>query len=165
MNHDNGRVRVLFVCMGNICRSPAAHGVMERLVEQRGLGHAVEIDSAGTLDYHEGELPDGRMRQAASSRGYNLTHRSRPIRSSDFHSFDYIVAMDRVNLSDMQPFTPKPPFKAEVSLLMEHHPDPPTEEVPDPYSHGASMFDHVMDLVEVACAALLDKIVARHHLA
>ena len=164
MSHPEKPVRVLFVCMGNICRSPAAHGVMEHLVKQRGLADVIQIDSAGTLDFHEGELPDARMRRAAADRGFELAHRSRPLQTNDFDEFDYIVAMDEVNLRDMQPFTPPRPHRAKVSLLMQHCAAPPCAEVPDPYSHGDMMFDHVMDLAEMACAGLLDKVAAQHEL-
>ena len=162
---DQPPIRVLFVCMGNICRSPTAHGVMEKLVRERGLEKLIEIDSAGTLDYHEGDLPDPRMRSAAKRKGHDLTHRSRPVKPEDFHNFDYVVAMDKVNLRDMKPFTPPLPFRAEISLLMDHLDDPPCTEVPDPYSHGATMFEYVVDVVEQGCEALLDKIVAQHSLA
>ncbi|PKO17566.1 phosphotyrosine protein phosphatase [candidate division BRC1 bacterium HGW-BRC1-1] len=162
--NDPHAVRILFVCMGNICRSPTAHGIMEELVRDRGLENRIEIDSAGTLDYHEGALPDARMRSAAERRGHKLTHRSRPVKPDDFHHFDYVVAMDNVNLRDMKPFMPDQPFRAKISLLMDHLADPPCAEVPDPYSHGATMFDYVVDVVEKGCEALLDEIVGRHQL-
>jgi protein-tyrosine phosphatase len=161
---ENGNVAVLFVCMGNICRSPAAHGVMESMVAARGLSDRVRIESAGTLDYHEGELPDGRMRDAAFRRGYVLDHRSRPVTSRDFHAFDYVVAMDFQNLHDLAEFTPRDGGRAKVSLLMSHCESAPKAEVPDPYLGGSSAFEHVLDLVEQGCAALLDEIQRAHAL-
>jgi protein-tyrosine phosphatase len=161
---ENSKVSVLFLCMGNICRSPAAHGVMETLVEQKGLADRIMVDSAGTLDYHEGELPDARMREAAARRGVDLTHRSRPLTARDFHSFDYLVAMDHQNLMDLEEFRPHGKSRAEVSLLMSHCDTPAMDEVPDPYLGGRAAFEQVLDLVDQGCGALLKTIRQRHGL-
>ena len=161
---ENHRVKVLFLCMGNICRSPAAHGVMESMVARSGLAGRILVDSAGTLDYHEGELPDQRMREVAARRGYDLTHRSRPLTARDFHDFDHIVAMDRQNLADLEEYRPHGKSRAEVTLLMSHCSDAPVEEVPDPYMGGRAGFEQVLDLAEQGCRALLDAIGRKHNL-
>ncbi len=164
MTKTNETVRVLFICMGNICRSPAAQGVMEKFVADRGLEERVVVDSAGTLDYHEGELADPRMRHAATRRGYELTHRSRPVRPHDFLEFDYVVAMDDANLEALERFRPGRNEKAVISLLLSHWDKAPRRDVPDPYYGGKEGFENVLDLVEGGCAALLDSIEARHGL-
>jgi protein-tyrosine phosphatase len=164
MKSPNKRVAILFVCMGNICRSPAAHGAMEHLLGSRGLKDRVFVDSAGTIGYHEGSLPDPRMREAASRRGVALTHRARQVRHEDFARFDYILAMDGDNLRclrEMAAHTP-PPDHCRVGLFLDHLPQAPLREVPDPYYGGPEGFDLVLDLVEQGCAALLDEIGTTH---
>ena len=100
--------RILFVCLGNICRSSSAEGIMRKLVDEAGLEDAFEIDSAGILSYHQGELPDSRMRAHAARRGYNLVHRSRPVRTDDFFNFDLIIGMDDRNIDDLKDRAPSP---------------------------------------------------------
>lgn len=159
-------VRVLFVCMGNICRSPAAEAVMKQMVRDRGLQDKIRIDSAGTLGYHAGNPSDPRMRAAGTKRGYIFDHLARQVRREDFFEFDYIVAMDRDNLEGLKGFSPvKENGRAEVSLLLEHCVEQGLCEVPDPYYGGPDGFEHVMDLVEAGCEALLARIVERHELA
>ena len=149
------KVRVLFVCMGNICRSPTAHGVFRGLVERVGLGEVVEVDSAGTHGYHIGEAPDLRAQRAAEQRGINLSDlRARQAKTADFLHFDYVLAMDRDNLQILSSLCPAGQEK-KLRLLMDFAPDLRTQEVPDPYYGGISGFDRVFDLVEAAAEGLL----------
>ena len=147
-------MKVLFVCLGNICRSPTAHGVMQKLVDDAGLASRVSIDSAGTGDWHVGELPDPRSREAALLRGYDLTHRARQVTADDFERFDLILAMDRSNLRHLKTM---PQGKARVDLLRAFDPSAPAgAEVPDPYSGGGEDFERVLDICESACAGVLE---------
>ena len=136
--------RILFVCLGNICRSSSAEGV---------------IDSAGILSYHRGELPDSRMRAHAIRRGYELTHRSRPVQTEDFYNFDLIIGMDDRNIEDLKDRAPSPEEWKKIHCMTEFctrftHAD----HVPDPYYGGAEGFEYVLDLLEDACAGLLEYI-------
>ncbi len=155
------KIKVLFVCLGNICRSPAAEGVLQRLVEERKLSHRFEIDSAGTYSGHRGQLPDPRMRRHASRRGYNLTHRARPITIDDFEDFDIIVAMDESNRRTLMHLTASPEQQAKIVMMGDYivklraHYD----YVPDPYYEGAEGFELVLDLLEDACSNLLEEII------
>lgn len=153
--------RVLFVCLGNICRSPAAQGVMEDLLRERGLEGRVEVDSAGTGGWHTGQLPDPRMRAHARRRGLELTHRARKVRQSDFDDFDIIVAMDDANYDDLRELAPSPEAAAKVRKMaswLRHHPG--ADAIPDPYYDGAEGFENVLDLLQDACAGLLDELEA-----
>ena len=148
--------KILFVCLGNICRSSAAEGVMRRLVEEAGMGDRFEIDSAGILSYHRGELPDPRMRAHAARRGYRLTHRSRPVTTDDFLHFDLIIGMDARNMDDLRERAPSPEEWAKLRRMTDFalaHTD--ADHVPDPYYGGAEGFEYVLDLLEDACAGLL----------
>lgn len=157
-------VRVLFVCLGNICRSPTAHGVFEGLVQQQKLHRAIEVDSAGTGDWHLGEQPDKRSQSAAAARGYDLSHlRARLLTVEDFHKFDYILAMDNKNLADLQLMRPAG-SETEVELFLNFAESGNIEEVPDPYYGGDGGFEQVLDLVESASAGLLQSIKTRHKL-
>ena len=148
-------VKVLFVCLGNICRSPAAEGVMKKLAD----GLPVEIDSAGTADYHIGELPDSRMRSHAFKRGYNLLHHARQFDpSSDFERFDRIIAMDRSNLRHLQMMDRKNQYRDKLSMMTDYCQKMNITEVPDPYYEGAEGFEHVLDILEDACGGLLKKL-------
>lgn len=148
---------VLFVCLGNICRSPTAHGVFEGLVAQQSLAEMIRVDSAGTGSWHVGEAPDSRARAAAKSRGYSLEHlRARQVSKSDFDHFDYILAMDIKNLQDLQAMRPDG-FKGHLSLFLDFA-DASEKEVPDPYYGGEEGFSHVLDLVESASQGLLSAI-------
>lgn len=155
------KTKILFVCLGNICRSPAAEGVMQRLVEEHGLGDHFEIDSAGTYSGHHGQLPDPRMRRHASRRGYNLTHRARPIESDDFDYFDIIVAMDEGNRRNLMQLASSPQQQAKIVMMGDYivklraHYD----YVPDPYYEGAEGFELALDLLEDACGNLLNDII------
>ena len=154
------KIKILFVCLGNICRSPAAEGVMKRLVEDRNLSHLFEIDSAGTYSGHQGQLPDPRMRRHASRRGYDLTHRARPIGADDFEYFDIIVAMDESNRRTLMRLAASPEQEAKIVMMGDYivklraHYD----YVPDPYYEGAEGFELALDLLEDACGNLFDEI-------
>jgi protein-tyrosine phosphatase len=153
--------RVLFVCMGNICRSPTAEGVFKHLVEKRGLQGRVISDSAGTHDYHVGEPPDARAMQAAARRGYDLSSlRARQVAPCDFDAFDYLLAMDENNLTQLRKWAPKP-HAEKAQLFLEFSSLDPGGELPDPYYGGAAGFERVLDLVEDAAARLLDEIEKR----
>lgn len=147
--------KILFVCLGNICRSPMAEGVMLRLVKEAGLEDKYTIDSAGTAAYHEGELPDSRMREHASKRGYKLVHRSRPVRTEDFYDFDLILGMDDNNISNLKRLAPSPYEQQKIHRMTEYCTHYQTDHVPDPYYGGSSGFEYVIDLLEDACAGLL----------
>lgn len=161
--------RVLFVCLGNICRSPTAHGVFETLREQRGLAPVIEVDSCGTGNWHVGEAPDQRATAEAGKRGYQLAHlRARQVRLADFKCFDYILAMDRQNLADLQVMCP-PTFSGHLGLFLpfaaladDAAPAALPDEVPDPYYGGTDGFAHVLDLVERASEGLLREIGDAH---
>jgi len=148
-------VRVLFVCMGNICRSPMAEGVFKRRVSEAGLSGQIASDSAGTHDYHTGEPPDARAQRAAARRGYDISDlRGRQITRRDFGDFDYILAMDETNLRLLARLCP-PEQAHKLKLFMEFHVDPATREVPDPYYGGIQGFETVLDMVEAAAQGLL----------
>jgi protein-tyrosine phosphatase len=151
--------RVLFVCMGNICRSPAAEGVFRHLVEQQGLSGKIIIDSAGTHDYHIGDAPDARSQAAAARRGYDLSGlRARQVVRDDFSTFDYVLAMDEANLGLLQQLCPED-CRDRLKLFLEFADDDALREVPDPYYGGAQGFEQVLDLVENAGRGLLREII------
>lgn len=157
-------VRVLFVCMGNICRSPTAEGVFRQVVEQAGLLEQIEIDSAGTHDYHIDEPPDRRAQAAARQRGIDLSRlRGRQATPVDFERFDYILAMDRENFVQLQSICPAD-HELKLRLFLEFAPDRPEREVPDPYFGGDSGFERVLDMVEEASHGLLAHLRAQHRL-
>jgi protein-tyrosine phosphatase len=148
--------RILFVCLGNICRSPTAHGVFEHLLSQDNGGMRVDVDSAGTGDWHVGKAPDPRTRAAAARRGYSLEHlRARTVVDEDFGRFDYILAMDDANLRELRRRCPAG-FRGHLGLFLEFAANSRVREVPDPYyTSGEQGFDEVLDLVEAASAGLL----------
>jgi protein-tyrosine phosphatase len=147
-------MRICFVCLGNICRSPTAEGVMAGLVAAAGLGERIVLDSAGTSGWHAGELPDPRTLAAAARRGLTLTHRARAFTAEDLARFDLVVAMDRANLAAIERLAGGP--RPTLRLLRSYDPSsPPGAEVPDPYSGGPAGFDEVLDLCEAACRGLL----------
>ncbi|UGS37510.1 low molecular weight protein-tyrosine-phosphatase [Capillimicrobium parvum] len=156
-------MRILFVCLGNICRSPTAEGVMRRLVAEAGLQDEIEIDSAGTGAYHVGSPPDERATAAALRRGTELAGAARQVADEDFETYDLLLAMDGSNLHELRRRAPDDEARARVRLLREF--DPASEgagdlDVPDPYYGGLHGFDTVLDQVEAACRGLLDEIVA-----
>ncbi|MCX8086926.1 MAG: low molecular weight phosphotyrosine protein phosphatase [Rhodocyclaceae bacterium] len=147
--------RILFVCMGNICRSPTAEGVARALAEKAGMAEHFEFDSAGTHGYHIGEPPDRRAREAAARRGYDLSPlRARQVEAADFLRFDLILAMDRDNLQLLHRACPAE-HRGKLKLFLEFAPGLGVEEVPDPYYGGPEGFDAVLDLVEAAVEGLL----------
>jgi protein-tyrosine phosphatase len=149
------QIKILFVCTGNICRSPTAEGVFKRHVEEAGLEAHVLSDSAGTHDYHVGEPPDPRAQRAAAGRGYDLSAlRGRQVGRNDFAEFDYVLAMDEANLLVLTRQCP-PQHAHKVRLFMEFGADLHPREVPDPYYGGAQGFERVLDLVEHASRGLL----------
>jgi protein-tyrosine phosphatase len=152
------KYRILFVCLGNICRSSAAEEVMRTLLQRDGLDKAVEVDSAGILSYHQGELPDSRMRMHAARRGYQLTHRSRPVRTDDFFDFDLILGMDDHNIQDLKERAPSPETEQKIHRMTDYCRQRVVDYVPDPYYGGASGFENVLDILEDACQGLLDEI-------
>lgn len=152
------KISVLFVCLGNICRSPTAHAVFERKAQERGLASVIDVDSAGTGDWHLGAPPDRRATAAAAERGYDLSAlRARQVTQADFNQFDYMLAMDSSNLSDLSKLAPQY-SRTNLSLLLDYAPDSPVREVPDPYYGGNDGFARVLDMVEDACDSLLDHI-------
>lgn len=150
------RVRILFVCMGNICRSPMAHGVFRRLVAERGLADRVTIDSAGTIGYHAGEPPDRRAIAAAARRDTDISDlRARAFSRADCGSYDLILAMDRGNLDRVRTVCEGSPV---ARLFLDFAPETPEREVPDPYSGGAETFEYVLDLIEAGAEGLLQEV-------
>ena len=158
----SGNINVLFVCTGNICRSPAAEGVFRSIVDARGLGDRIGVDSAGTGSWHVGEPPDARMQEAALRRGVDLSaQRARQVRGDDFMAFDVIAAMDRGHLQQLTQLCP-PGENQRLMLFLERVPDVGVLDVPDPYYGAADGFEAVMDLVERGAAALLAEIENTH---
>lgn len=148
--------RILFVCLGNICRSPSGENVMRHLVEKEGLSDAFELDSAGTAGWHIGKSPDSRMTAAARARGIRMSGRARQVKTEDFTDFDFIFAMDRSNYADLLALqsrchAPTAQLQLFCDLCEEHD----ETEVPDPYYGGPEGFEKVLDLLEDGCAAFL----------
>jgi protein-tyrosine phosphatase len=153
--------RVLFVCLGNICRSPTAEAVMRGLVREAGLEGEIDVESAGTGSWHVGDPPDPRSAQAAARRGVEMTGTARQVRAADFGEFDLVLAMDRANRDALHDLAPDEDARARVRLLREFDPASAASgdlDVPDPYFGGTGGFDHVLDLVEAACRGLLDEL-------
>lgn len=158
------KVKVLFVCMGNICRSPTAEAVFRRYVEQAELAAHIHIDSAGTHDYHIGAGPDPRTQQAARQRGYDMSKlRGRQVEAADFARFDYVLAMDQANLSILERLRPRD-AQSHLGLFLEFAARHVEREVPDPYYGGADGFERVLDMVEDAAAGMLQHIRRQHML-
>jgi protein-tyrosine phosphatase len=158
---DRPALGVLFVCMGNICRSPTAEGVLRRKLRQAGLERHVLVDSAGTHGWHAGEPPDRRAIAHAARRGYDLAPlRARAVDDADFERFDLVLAMDWDNLAELESRCP-PQHRAKLGRLAAWGRRHRADEVPDPYAHGPEAFEQVLDLVEDACTALVDDLAAR----
>lgn len=149
---------VLFVCLGNICRSPAAEGIFKKMVRKRGLDDKINIDSAGTAGYHQGELPDPRMRSHGARRGYKFDSLSRKFRNSDFDNFHVIITMDDSNYHNVLNMSPNLESDKKVYKMVDFLQRLDADHIPDPYYSGASGFELVLDLLEDACEGLLDKI-------
>jgi protein-tyrosine phosphatase len=157
-------ISVLFVCMGNICRSPTAHAVFRKQVEQAGLSDKITIDSAGTHAYHVGNPPDSRSMMTASERGIDMADlRARKVDFADLIEFDYVLAMDGDNLAILQQMAPAD-LKSKIKLFMSFAPDSGHAYVPDPYYGGAQGFNQVFDMVEDASAGLLTYLKQRYSL-
>ena len=151
-------MKILFVCLGNICRSSSAEEVMRTFVKREGLEEKIEVDSAGILNYHQGELPDSRMRMHAYHRGYELTHRSRPVCTEDFLTFDLIIGMDDRNIQDLKDRAPSPEAEKKIRRMTDYCRTKLVDYVPDPYYGGAQGFETVLDILEDACEGLLEEI-------
>jgi protein-tyrosine phosphatase len=152
------KIRVLFVCMGNICRSPTAEAVFRHAVQKAGLKDVIECDSAGTHGYHVGEPPDQRAQQAASRRGYDMSHlRGRKVHKKDFEDSDYVVAMDRRNFSLLKELCP-PEHAEKLVLYCDFHHEYTGREVPDPYYGGVSGFERVLDMIEAVSESLTEQL-------
>ncbi|MFV0477452.1 MAG: low molecular weight protein-tyrosine-phosphatase [Parahaliea sp.] len=155
-------MRILFVCLGNICRSPTAEGVFEAMVVEQGHSDWIKVDSCGTGDWHLGYPPDRRAQAVAIERGYDLSLlRSRQIKAADFKKYHYILAMDDSNLADLEMMKPES-FSGHLGLFLDYVPEVELQEVPDPYYGNNDGFSYVLDLVEQASAALLAEIVRAH---
>lgn len=160
MTELSNKYKVLFVCLGNICRSPAAHGIFEHIVRDNGMEGRIEVDSAGTYSGHRGELPDRRMRNAAVRRGYDLTHRSRPVSALDFLDFDLIIAMDDQNYEDLMHLAPSVEATHKIRRMANYFTTHNISYVPDPYYMGLEGFDLVLDLLEEACRNLFESLIS-----
>ena len=156
MTQLSNKYKVLFVCLGNICRSPAAHGIFEHIVRENGMSERIEVDSAGTYGGHRGELPDRRMRNAALYRGYALTHRSRPVSGLDFLDFDLIIAMDDQNYEDLMHLAPSVEATHKIRRMADFLKVRKMSYIPDPYYMGVEGFSLVLDLLEDGCQNLYD---------
>ena len=156
------KINVLFVCMGNICRSPTAEGVFAQRLKEAGLNKVVGVDSAGTHAYHIGEQPDPRSQKTASQRGISLSHlKARKAVEEDFERFDYVLAMDRDNYHGLEKICP-PGSEHKLQLFLSYAPNLEHDEVPDPYYGGPTGFDRVLDMIEEASDGLLQDIQLRH---
>jgi len=152
--------RLLFVCLGNICRSPMAEGVFRHVAEANGLLHLFEIDSAGMGDWHQGEAPDARAQKAAHDRGMDISGQAaRKVELEDFDNFDLFLAMDASNVADLYDVAPQA-ARHKIRRFLEYAPHPDTYDVPDPYYGGVAGFDHALDLIEAAAEGLLADLTA-----
>lgn len=155
------KTKVLFICMGNICRSPTAEGVFVELLKRRGMEEDIHVESAGTHAYHVGKAPDPRAREAAMKRGIDLGGQTaRRVDVADFELFDYLLAMDRDNLVMLHEICP-PDQRHKLGLFLEYAPHLGETEVPDPYYGGASGFERVLDMIEAASEGLLESILQK----
>lgn len=150
--------RILFVCLGNICRSSSAEEIMRTYIKRAGLEKEIEVDSAGISSYHQGELADDRMRAHAIRRGYNITHCSRPVRTDDFYEFDLILGMDDRNIDALKEKAPDVETERKIGRMTDYCRVKVVDYVPDPYYGGAQGFENVLDILEDACGGLLDSL-------
>lgn len=157
-------IRVCFVCLGNICRSPTAEGIFRHLVASAGLEDEIEIASAGTGAWHVGALPDPRSRATALGRGLRLVSRARKLEARDLDHFDYVLAMDTDNLAQITSLAGSTAPRARVSKLLAFHPERDDDDVPDPYEGGPRGFEDVFDLCAAACRGLLEHLRRVHGL-
>lgn len=165
MQTDNKKIRILFVCLGNICRSPAAEGIMKRFVDKNELQEIIEVDSAGTSGWHEGDLPDERMRAHGEARGYDFSSKARKFRKNDFDLFDYIIVMDDSNYNNVKSLANNNEHIEKIRMMTDflvqnaHH-----NFIPDPYYGDSSGFEFVLDLLEDASEGLLQSIKNKYSL-
>ena len=165
MSDASTPIKILFVCLGNICRSPLAEGVFRQLVEEKGLSEYFEIDSAGTGAWHVGEPPDGRMQETASERGLDIAmQRARQFAAKDFSGYDHILVMDKGNLRDVLALDAEDAYGNKVRLFREFDPEPGTFQVPDPYYGGDRGFTNVYEIVERTGRKLLERFIEEHDL-
>ena len=150
---------ILFVCLGNICRSPSAEGIFKKIIAEKGFENSFVIDSAGLLSVHQGNMPDSRMRHHAAQRGYDLVHRSRPVNVDDFDRFDLIIGMDDSNIAGLEKIANSPEHKAKIHRMTEYLQKMDADHVPDPYYGGDQGFQNVIDLLEDACDGLLKSLI------
>jgi protein-tyrosine phosphatase len=150
--------KILFVCLGNICRSPTAEGVFQHLVNERELQPYFYIDSAGTSAWHIGEPANSKSRQTASKHGIELNSRARKFEPADLEEYDLILAMDRENLQNIRQLDNQNRFSDKIQLMRDYDPQPGDDEVPDPYYGGMDGFQHVFEVVRRSCEALLDEL-------
>tara|TARA_B100000700_G_scaffold63575_1_gene70127 strand:- start:794 stop:1267 length:474 start_codon:yes stop_codon:yes gene_type:complete len=152
--------KILFVCLGNICRSPAAEGIFKKKIKDRDIEELFFVDSAGTGGWHVGNLADSRMRESALSRGIELTSRSRQIKENDLDEFDHIIVMDKDNLHAVQSLIKdhKNPSNSQIKLILSYSKNSQLQEVPDPYYGGQNGFDKVLDLLDDAIDGLIDSL-------
>lgn len=163
-NPSPTKIKVLFVCMGNICRSPSAEAVMKAYVAKQGLTDKIECDSAGTISFHAGKPADSRMQKHAQMRNYKLTSISRQLESDDFNVFDYVIGMDDENMHNMKSFMSHENDDAKTSKMTDYCSLSNPGYVPDPYYGGDKGFEQVLDLLEDACDGLLTHIKNEHKL-
>jgi protein-tyrosine phosphatase len=165
MSVSNKKLSICFVCLGNICRSPMAEGVLNKLIADVGLRGRVRVDSCGTGGWHKGERADKRARDLASSRGYELNSVARQITNEDFGNFDLLVGMDKNNVRDLQELAPDAKAKLKIKLLRDFDPlSPKGAEIPDPYYGSSEDFQRAFDMVETACRGLLQHVRERYRL-
>lgn len=157
-------IKVVFVCLGNICRSPSGEGIFTSFVNERGYSDVIDIDSAGTSAYHVGEHADSRMRKHASRKGYRLESRSRQFVLSDLESFDYIIAMDSSNYRDIIRLDRSNSYKDKVFMMCDFSKEYFNQDIPDPYYGGPEGFDTVIHMLEEACSGLLEYIIEHEKL-
>lgn len=153
---NNKKYKILFVCLGNICRSAAAEEIMRNRVVHVGLEKEIDLDSAGLSSYHQGDPADSRMRAHAARRGYRITHLSRPVGYHDFFDFDMLIGMDDSNLTGLRNLAPGLPEEQKIYRMTDFCRRIPADHVPDPYYGGDSGFEAVLDILEDACDGLLD---------
>ncbi len=155
---EQNKKKILFVCLGNICRSSCAQTIMQALVDEAGRTDGFEIDSAGIISYHQGEKADPRMRAHAARRGYRITHLSRPVVADDFRHFDLILGMDEANIDDLRERCPDVENLSKIGRMTDYCQRKQADHVPDPYYGGAQGFENVLDLLEDACQGLLERL-------
>ena len=152
------KYKILFVCLGNICRSSAAEEIMRQKIRKSGVEDSFFVDSAGLISYHQGEMADPRMRMHAKRRGYDITHLSRPVKQQDFYDFDLIVGMDASNIDRLHCLCPTVEDESKIVMMTDYCMEKVADHVPDPYYGGASGFEKVLDILEDACEGLMMKL-------